>query len=287
MLGAHGIVHARAHELEPAFQLDPKLGDAGAELTCALDQVDHERVGQVLGKRRQGLPRPDRFEAHEVAVRFRFALAALHDFVGEAPDILDQAELQHARPRPQLPECERRHHLVGAHETGQAVQIEARVAVADEFEGHGVHPGHTGQLAHRQLGKVEVITLGEVLANLENLGLDEVEVVEKPFRRRSHRLPAPHVRREDLVGPAKNPCVFLKARQEAERALPGVPREGVAGGQHAGTLLEVLDAEELAPERARFRARPAPPCVTPLFGDRSRAQREWRPPARIPNSRAF
>src|SRR6185295_18932896 len=109
--------------------------------------------------------------------------------------------------------------------------------------------GDTRQIAHSQLGKVQVVALREVLPDLEDLRLHEMEVVEKPFRRGRDRLSAAHVGGQRLIGPSEDPGVLVQARLEAERALAWISRQRIAGGQHTGALLEVLHAQELAPER--------------------------------------
>ncbi len=264
MFGAHGLVHAEPGGLNPALELDPKLRDPGAQLARSLHQLNHESVRELLGKRRQRRVRGRRLEAREVEVRFPLAHPALHDLVREASQVLDQAELEHARPCPQLSEGERGHHLVGAHEPRKTMEIEARVAVADELEGHGVHPGHARQIAHRELGKVQVVPLREVLPYLEDLRLDEVEVVEEPFRRGRHGLAAAHVGGQNLVRPAQDAGILVEPGQKAARPLAWIARQRVAGGQNARAFLQVLDAQELAAEGSRVRARPEAAWILPV-----------------------
>ena len=62
--------------------------------------------------------------------------------------------------------------------------VEAAVAVADELDRHRVDARVAGQLAQGELGQLAVVAAGQVLADVADLGGDQVEVVEDPFRGR-------------------------------------------------------------------------------------------------------
>ena len=102
-----------------------------------------------MERRRQRLPRRARagFDRRHVRSAASRARRACHRLVGQPPEILDQRELQHARPRPQLADRQRRDALIAVQEDAELVTIDAAVAVAHQFDGHRVDPRFARVLA--------------------------------------------------------------------------------------------------------------------------------------------
>ncbi len=132
----------------------------------------------------------------------------------------------------------------------QAPLVEARVAVTDEFDRHRMDACHATVLARRELGQLEIEPLGKALAEVADLALDQVKIVEQPFGRGCHRLALADVLGERLVGMAQEARVVAHAGEQAARVAARVPGEGEARGQVARPLFEMLGTEHLAPEGA-------------------------------------
>jgi hypothetical protein len=141
LLRSYRVVERAAGLFEPALQLQPQLGDSRTELAHPLQQLEHEAVRQCRGQLGDGAA-ANRLEPREVLLRFDEATTALGDLVREAPQVFDQAELQHARPGPQLTQRQRRDDLEGVDEPREPREIDARVAVPDELDRHRVHARH-------------------------------------------------------------------------------------------------------------------------------------------------
>ena len=94
----------------------------------------------------------------------------------------------------------------------------------------------------------------KVPPHFADLGFHQVEVVEQPLRRRGDRLAAAHVLGQGLVGAAQDAGIVMQPREEAMRAAPRTARQRVGRREHPGALLEVLDAQQLAPKGTGRRA---------------------------------
>ncbi len=83
----------------------------------------------------------------DVAVGGPARRARRQQFLGQPAQVLDERQLQHARPRPQLADRQRRDALVAVQELDQLLAIEPAVAVADQLDGDRVDARVTGVLA--------------------------------------------------------------------------------------------------------------------------------------------
>ena len=213
ILGPDGVFHRGAGSFEPLFQLLPEPGRAGPVLAHALEQLAHEGDVKSLGKRRQAAVRPRALEVGEVALGFDAAHPALDQFLGEPAQVLDQGQLEHAGPRPQLADSERGDGLVGVDEPIQPPGIESRVAVAELLDGHGIDAGGAGDLARGQLGELAVVAGRKVMADLADLAFHQVVVVEQPLGGGRDRFATSHVAGQDAIGVAKDARVVGEAAQ--------------------------------------------------------------------------
>src|SRR2546426_11535892 len=73
---------------------------------------------------------------------------------------------------------------VRGREAPELVSIQTAVGMAGQLQGHGVDPRDAGHLPRGQLGQLQVVLPRKVVPDPPDLGLDEVKVVEGPFRRR-------------------------------------------------------------------------------------------------------
>ena len=141
-------------------------GEARAVLAQALEELDDEARVEV---RRQGRghavargvdPRPRRRRPRGRR-RARF-----ERLLRQPAQVLDEGELQHARPGPQLADGQRGHRLVAVHEAHELLPVQAAVAVTDQLHGHGVDAGVARELARGELGQLAVVAGREVPADV-------------------------------------------------------------------------------------------------------------------------
>ncbi len=204
--------------------------------------------GVERARQRRGHALPRGVDPRHVRVGRAPGRAGGERLVREPPEVLDERELQHARPRPELADGERGDRLEGVQPAHELGAVEAAVAVADQLDRERVDAGVPRLLPRGELGQLAVVAAREVLADVPDLGGDEVVVVEEPLRRGGDELAAVHVAGERAVRLAQHADVVVEAREDApRRASRRVHRE--AGRERAGPLVEALDAEQLVPER--------------------------------------
>ncbi len=168
-----------------------------------------------------------------------------HDPLGEPPEVLDQEDAQRDGDRPQLADRERLHALVGAHEAPQGLGLEAAVGVRHERPGDAEDPRVPLEEPGRELGQLAVEAARQVLADLAELVVHDVEVVDQPLRRRGDRALLADGFRDGAVGSKENAAVVDEPRQQAPPAAR-VVRYALRGREALGVLLESLNAEELS-----------------------------------------
>ncbi len=252
----------RRHALGGEAFLDGRThGRDQGPILAHLLQEPHD-VGRLqdLGQGRQGRCISGSADLGQIAVGPETRVPAQERFVRQPPQVLDEGELDHAGPSPQLADGERSHSLVGGHEAHELLSIQAAVGVADQLQGHGVDPCNAGHLPRGELRQVQVVLPRKVVPDTPDLGLDEVEVVEEPFRRRGDELAAVHVVGEDAIGRAQHAGVVFQAREERAGLAARIPGQREAGGEGPGPFLQSLDAEEFggAEGLLGFRAAAAP-----------------------------
>ena len=225
MLRPHGLLHRGAGGIQPLLQLLPEPGGACTVLAHALQQLVHERDVEHLGKQWQAAARPRALEGGEAAIRLEAARAALDQLLGQPVQVLDQGELEHAGPRPQLADREGCDGLIGVDEPVQPVTIESRVAIAEQLDGHGVDACRAGELARGQLRKLSVVARWKVMADLTHLAFHQVEVVEQPLGGGRDRLAPPHVAGEEEIRATEHARVVGQAPQQPRGTAtwPGPP----------------------------------------------------------------
>jgi hypothetical protein len=244
------LFHRRAHRA----QARPVLADA-------LQDLDDERGVEDGGQRgHRALARA--VDLGHVGVGGAPGRAALQDLVGQAPQVLDEGQLQHAGPGPQLADGERGHGLEGVHEAHELGPVQAAVAVADDLHRHRVDARRARLLAQGELGQLAVVAAGEVLAHVPDLGGHHVEVVEDPVRGRGDERALMDVVRHDAVRLVEGARVVLQPWEAVARPAARAAVQREAGGQRLRPFLETLDAQQLVAE-GLLGARPQPPVQSP------------------------
>ncbi len=102
------------------------------------------------------------------------------------PDVLDQAQPQHRRNRPQLADTQRRDALELAHEQLRVREVEMPLGVRDQLDRDLVHAGEARERPDCELGQLPVVAARERRANLANVLFDRVEIIEEPFTSRTY-----------------------------------------------------------------------------------------------------
>ena len=171
------------------------------------------RSKRQRGLRRRALADPE--ESVRERVRVPAGRTALHDRIREPAQVLDHHDAKRDRHRPQLADRERLHVLVGAHEAAQALGLEVAVGVRDERPGDAEDARISLEGALRQLRQLAVEAGGQVFADLADLIVDDVEVVDEPLGRgRDRPLLADRLRDRPIAG-EQRAGVVLQTRRAA------------------------------------------------------------------------
>ncbi len=218
-------------------------------------QPMHELNGERFGKRRAlmgekddgdrfGGPFPGSEQPVGQAVRHITRRATLRDLLREASEILDQHDPQRDRHRPKLANGERLHLLIGPDVADQHLGVETAVRVGDEGPGHPEDAGITGEGTRGELGKLAVVAGRQVRAKLTNLLLDEMIIVDEPFRRRSYGTPLVDRLDDRAIGLEQNGAVVGEPPRQ-RLALDRLGRDELRERETSRVLFEALDAEQL------------------------------------------
>ncbi len=221
-------------------------GKAGAVLAQALEQLKDITRVEVLGQGRR--PPVGGVDPGHVGVGRPDGLAGLEGLLREPPQVLDEGQLQHAGPGPQLADRQGGHGLVAVHEAHELLPVQATVAVTDELHRHGVDAGVARELPQSELGQLAVVAGREVPTYAQDLGGHEMEVVEEPFRRGGDELAPVHVVGHGEIGLAQDAGVVVEAGQDVPRRPPGVRVEGEPGREGSRPLFQSFDAQKLVAE---------------------------------------
>jgi hypothetical protein len=196
--------------------------------------------------RRRPLPEPEQGVRQEV--RFLARGSPFHDELRDATEVLDQQDAQRDRDGPQLADHERLHALVGLHEPAERLGLEAAVGVSDERPGEADHARVSLEEALGELRQLAIEATRQILANFADLLVDDVEVVDQPFRRRHDRPLFAYCLRERSIRREQDATVVGEPRQQGSPAAR-IVRHALGGGETLRMLLQPLAAEQLGADR--------------------------------------
>ena len=120
--------------------------------------------------------------------------------------------------------------------------------MCDESPGHAIDPGQAGQRLVEQHRQGAEVAARQALVDRQQLGIDEMEVVEQPLRRRADVVARRDLVTDHRVGLPQHADVVLQARKEGrvEHARP----LGAMGRAEAAPMLgEAYRPEDLGPYR--------------------------------------
>ena len=233
MLGADDVFGHRVALEHVHFERGAQRRSAHVVFAGAVQHLHDVGVVRALGNRHRGVGRRG-VEAQHVRVGGAAGGAADQDLVGQPAQVLDQRELEHARPRPQLADGQRRDALVTVEEVRELRQVEPAVAVAQQLHGHGVGARLAGVIARDERRQLPVVAQRQVLADLDDFRRDQMEVVEEPLGGRRDERTMAHVFGQDAVRVSQHPLVVAQARIDAARAAAArIDREAGREGERA------------------------------------------------------
>ena len=253
VLDLQHVVGRRPLLRQPVVEPGEGRGDVRVLVAQPAEQGHREGdVAQALlmaPQQRRGLGRP---RLAQQAVRQRVGLLAhhpgAHHPLGQAPQVLHQHHPDGDRHGPQLAEGQRLDALIGAQEPRQRLRIEQAVGVGHEVVDQGVDPGVALKGIGRQLGQLPVVAGRQVLADLPQLLLDEMEIVDQPLRRRRDGPLVAHRFGDRAVRGEQDPAVVPQARQQPAPS-PAARPHPLRLGETGRVLLEPLPSPELLADR--------------------------------------
>ena len=128
----------------------------------------------------------------------------------------------------------------------------------DEGPGHSEHARIAFEGPFRQLGQLAIEAAREIVADLANLFLGDVKVVDQPLGRRGDDAFFTDGRGDGAIRGEQHPAVVPEpCRQRSTR--PGLRRNALGRRQTLGMLLQALDAEQFAADRLFGLVRGQPP----------------------------
>ena len=241
---ADDVVRCRPFAHKALVEPDEGGCDGRVVMAQALDEFDDEggAVWAVLGAVEfSGEPFAAatgwRQEFIGECVRGGAGVARCYDRIGEATEVFDEEHAERDRNGPELADGQWFDALVGEDKAPEHFRVEAAVRVGDEGPGDAVDPGVSGERAAGELGEFLIVGVGEVVADLAQLFVDQVEVVDQPFGRGGDFLAGADGVGDQAVRFAEDAAVVRDARCECPSATPS-GGQLLGGSEARGVLLD-------------------------------------------------
>jgi len=220
-------------------------GEPRAVFTQPMQQLDEERRPQHGGQRPVVVAQAV-FEFGDVRIGGQPLEPRGEDGGGQPAQVLDQRELEHARPGPEFADGERRDALVTVDEDGELLARQPAVAVPQQFDRHGVDPRLSLVLGRGQTREFAIVGARQVAAHILNLRRHEVKVVEQPLGRRCDEHAGAAVVGKQAIALPQHARVVLEARKDTARPARWI--HGEARRQRQRPFFQTLDAEQFVAE---------------------------------------
>lgn len=133
---------------------------------------------------------------------------------GHPLEVFDHAEPQHDGDRPQFAEFQRGGPLVGRHKRAERPDVHLGIHVRDQLQHQVVNPREPRGWTRHEARQFPAVALGQVAAREVNLLLDEVKIIQQPFRRRRD-VPRGVDQQGRAVELAEPLLIFLQPGQQA------------------------------------------------------------------------
>ena len=186
MLRTDGVIWRHIELGKTRLQFTAVLRHLGAVLAEPLEQLDGEGRGRIWRHAHRSGPWVTG-EALDESIGLDPRCARNENFIDQAANVFDERGLEQDRPRPQLADGERRDGLERDHESRQPLEIEPAVTMTDQLIGHRMHASPARHARRGQLRKSCEIASRKIPFQVDDCALDDVEVIEEPFRRRRNR----------------------------------------------------------------------------------------------------
>ena len=177
--------------------------------------------------------------------------AAAHDALGEPAKIFHEHDAQRNRHGPQLADREGLNTLIGLYEAPEHFRIEAAVCMSDEGPGDAENARKPLEVSGRKFRQLSIKARREVLADFAKLLIDDVEIVDQPFRGWGDDMFLLNRLSECPVGFEQDPAVFQNARGKRTPASE-LGFDGLRSREALGMLLEAFHAEKFAADWLLF-----------------------------------
>ena len=187
--------------------------------------------------------------AREVILRSLPRVPGLEQLISEAPEILHQGQLDHARPRPQLADGERSDTLEVGQEFDQPRFIQPAVGMADQLDGHHPHAGLSPVCGSRHHGQRARIGAREIPSDVAQLRRDERKIIQQPVGRRHHELACAAVIGESAIRGAQHTDVVLKPRNDVRGASAWIGIHRQTGRERRRPLVQSVDVQQFRAKR--------------------------------------
>jgi hypothetical protein len=255
VLGSDGLVGRGPLGLE--HLLEPAEGgrDVGVLVAQPLEELDLARGRQgddcQPATERVALVNGPGAQAEETIGQLIGLLArrpAVDDLLGQPSQVLDQEDPEADGDGPQLPDGQRLDPLVGRDVAAETDGLEAAVGMGDVGPGQPVDPRIPRERPAGQLRELPVVVGRQVVADLPQLLIDDVEVVDEPFGSRGDRALLADGQRQGAIAGEQDPAVVGDPGSERD-STPRIGQDGLRRRQRLGVLLQPLDAEQLCQDR--------------------------------------
>ena len=183
------------------------------------------------------------FQPIQEGVGQQARLARPQDFVGQAAQVFDERQRQHARPRPELADGERRHALVGIEERLEAWQVDPAVAVADQLDRHRIDAGPPEVFPRGQRRQVPVVRPRQVPPHIHDLRREQMKIVEQPLGGGGDVPAGAHVRRQGVMSARQDPRIVVEAGKDAARARARIDSE--PRGERKRAIVKAIGAQDV------------------------------------------
>ena len=228
--------------------------DTGILIAQAIDQLHKERFRVCrLGVLRQhsvgrfGRAAPRAQQSVGQSIRRASAGAAVHDPLGDPPEVFDQHDPQRDGYGPKLADGQRLDLLIGAQVAAQDLGVEEAVGMGHERPGRAEHARVSHERSAGELGQLPIVARGQIGPDFADLFLDHMEVVDQPLGRRGDDRSGVDGLRDFAIGRKQHGLVFGKSFRQWG-ALPFAGHHPLRGGEAARVFFQTFDAEQLRPD---------------------------------------
>ena len=253
VLGADNFIGVRSRKGQALIEPNQNGPDLWVQIPQALDKLHGKRSFQgsflkaLKGRKDCGLPiRPE--QAIGQRVGFLAGRPAAYNPFRHPAQIFDQHDAEGDGHRPELANRQRLHPLIGRHKAAQHFGVESAIRMRHKRPSNSVHARIAFQVTRCELGQLAVVACRQIILDLAKLFIDDVEVVDQPFRRRRDRMLVLNRPSDGAVG-ISSTRPFSRTRGRSGRPRLDFVRDDLRRRKALGVLLEPLQAEEFSADR--------------------------------------